>query len=99
MMKDRLVLFIKKNKLSSFLKHRSTVDHLIRIETFIREAFIRKQHVFSIFYDLERAFDTTRKYGVMNDLYHLVIRGRLAYFISAFSNEHQFKVRGGGAFV
>ena len=31
----------------------------------------------------------------MNDLYDFGIRGRLAYFISAFLNEHQFKVGDG----
>ena len=31
----------------------------------------------------------------MNDLYDFGIRGRLAYFISAFLNERQFKVRVG----
>ena len=48
---------------------------------------------FPYFFDLESAYDTTWKYGIMNDLHDFGIRGRLAYFISAFLNERQFRVR------
>ena len=99
MVNDRLVWFLEKNKLiaavqSGFRKQRGTLDHLVRFETFIREAFIQKEHV-SVFFYLESAYDTTWKYGIMNDLHDFGIRGRLAYFISAFLNERQFRVRVG----
>ena len=81
---------------SGFRKQRGTLDHLVRFETFIREGFIKKEHV-SVFFDLESAYDTW-KYGIMNDLYDFGIRGRLAYFISAFLNERQFRVRVGNTF-
>ena len=88
MVNDRLVWFLEKNQLiatvqSGFRKQRGTLDHLVRFETFIREAFIKKEHAVSIFFDLESAYDTTWKYGIMNDLHDFGIRGRLAYFISA----------------
>ena len=103
MVNDRLVWFLEKNKLiatvqSGFRKQRSTLDHLVRFETFIREAFIKKEHVVSVFFDLESAYDTTWKYGIMNDLHDFGIRGRLAYFISAFLNERKFRVRVGDTF-
>ena len=50
--------------------------------------------LFRFFY-LESAYDTTWKYGIMNDLHDFGIRGRLAYFISAFLNERQFRVQVG----
>ena len=100
MVNDRLVWFLEKNQLiatvqSGFRKQRRTFDHLVRFDTFIREAFIRKEYALSIFFDLESAYDTTWKYGIMNDLHDFGIRGRLAYFISAFLNERQFRVRVG----
>ena len=103
MVNDRLVWFLEKNKIiataqSGFRKQRGTLDHLVRFETFIREGFIKKEHVVSVFFDLESAYDTTWKYGIMNDLYDFGIRGRLAYFISAFLNERQFRVRVGNTF-
>ena len=103
MVNDRLVWYLEKHKLitnfqSGFRKQRGTVDHLIRFETFIREAFIKKEHVVSVFFDLESAYDTTWKYGILNDLYSFGIRGRLADFISTFLNDRQFKVRVGDIF-
>ena len=64
MVNNRLVWFLDKNNLivdvqSEFRRQRSTIDHLVRFETFIREAFIMKQHVVSVFFDLESAYDTT----------------------------------------
>ena len=92
--------FLEKNNLiatvqSGFRKQRGTLDHLVRLKTFIREAFIKKEHVVSVFFDLESANDTTWKYGIMNDLHDFGIRGRLAYFISAFLNGRQFRFRVG----
>ena len=109
MVNDRLIWFLEKNKLisihqSGFCEQRSTLDHLICFETFIREAFIKKEHAVSIyiyiyfFFNLQSAYDTTWKYGIMNDLYDFGIRGRFAYFISAFLNERQFRVRVGDTF-
>ena len=100
MVNDRLVWYLEKNQLiatiqSGFRKQRGTLDHLVRFETFIREAFIKKEYVVSVYFDLESAYDTTWKYGIMNDLHDFGIRGRLAYFISAFLNERQFRVRVG----
>ena len=35
-----------------FRSKRSTVDHLVRLETFVREAFIKKEHLTAVFFDL-----------------------------------------------
>jgi len=45
---------------SGFRKQRSilTAAHLVRLESFIREAFIPKQHTVVIFIDVEKANDT-----------------------------------------
>ena len=42
---------------------RSTTDNLVRLELFIRDAFIKKEHVVAVFFDFEKAFDTTWRYG------------------------------------
>jgi len=44
------------------------------LETFVRETFIRKQHAVAIFFDLEKAYDTTWKYGIMKDLFDAGLR-------------------------
>ena len=59
MVNNRLVWYLERNKLitpnqSGFRKGRSTTDQLVRLESFLREAFVQKQHVTAIFFDLEK---------------------------------------------
>ena len=37
---------------SGFRKQRGTLDHLVRLESFIRDAFAQKQHVVGIFFSI-----------------------------------------------
>lgn len=50
----------------------------------IREASIRKEHVASIFFDLEKTYETTWKHGVMWDLHDFGLKGRIPEFIRNF---------------
>ena len=70
----------------------STVYHLVRFETFCREAFIHNQHQVSVFFYLEKAYDRTWKYGIMKDLHGFGLRVRLPNFISGFLKDRSFKV-------
>ena len=81
----RLVWYLEINNLispiqSSFRFERSTNDNLVRLETFIRNAFIKKEHVVAVFFELEKAYDTTWKYEILRDLHDLGVKGRLANF-------------------
>ena len=76
MINDRLVWYLESSSLiveaqSGFRKTRSTMDHLVRFETFVREGFLNREHVVSIFFDLEKAYDTTLKYGIMKNLHDM----------------------------
>jgi len=98
MVNNRLVWFLEINKLITplqcgFRKQRSTADHLVCLEYFIREAFIQQQHAVAIFFDLEKAYDCTWKYGIMKDLHQAGLRGRLPCFIEGFFKNRQFSVR------
>ena len=54
-----------------FRKHRSTSDHQVSLERYVRDAFARKQQAVGLFFDLEKAYDTTWQYGVICDLHTL----------------------------
>ena len=100
MVNKRLVWYLESqgiitNFQSGFRKQRSTNDHLVRLENFIREAFINKEHLVSIFFDLEKAYDTTWKYGILKDLKEAGLNGRLPIFISSFLSDRNFQVRVG----
>ena len=100
MINDRLAWYLESNGLISnlqcgFYSKSWTTDHLVHLETVIREAFIRNEHLAAIFFDLEKAYNTTWKYGIMRDLRDLGLKGRLPHFISGFLSDRKFKVRVG----
>ena len=49
---------------SGFRSERSTNDHFIRLETFICDAFVNREHVVSVLVDLEKVYDTTGEFLV-----------------------------------
>ncbi len=100
MINDRLVWFLESNGLiseyqSGFRRQRSTADNLVRLEAFIRDGFVNNEHIVAVFFDLEKAYDTTWKYGIMKDLHDLGLKGHLPDFISNFLKDRQFQVRVG----
>ena len=100
MINKRLVWYLESNDLispiqSGFRSERSTNDHLIRLETFIRDAFVNREHVVSVFFDLEKAYDTTWRYGILKDLHDLGLKGRLPLFIQNFLEDRTMQVRVG----
>ena len=96
MSNTRLIWFFESNGLITnsqcgFRSKRSTVDHLVRLETFVREAFIKKEHLTAVFFDLEKTYDTTWKYGIMRDLSDFGLKSRLPHFMDNFYRIEIFK--------
>ena len=59
MINKRLVWYLESNNLltkfqSGFRAERSTNDNLVRPETFIRDAFIKLEHVVAVFFEFEK---------------------------------------------
>ncbi|GFN93821.1 Pol-like protein [Plakobranchus ocellatus] len=103
MVNDRLVHVLRSRNLLSnvqcgFRKDHSTLDHLVRLETFIKKGFARKKQVLVVFFDLEKAYDTTWRYGILKDLFDRDFRGRLPIFISNFLKDRHFKVKAENTF-
>ena len=74
MVTSRLTWYLERHMVitehqSGFRRRRSTVDNLVTLETSIRDAFICRKHLVSIFFDLEKAYDTTWKHGILLDVY------------------------------
>ncbi|GFW53328.1 putative RNA-directed DNA polymerase from transposon X-element [Trichonephila clavipes] len=47
---------------SGFRKGRSTLDNIIMLESKSKNAFVRRNHLVSIFFDIEKAYDRTWRY-------------------------------------
>ena len=97
MVSVRLVWYLERNKPftpthSGFRKGRSITYQIVRLESFVREALLQKQHVTAIFFDLEKAYDTTWKYGILKDLHDAGFRGPLPLFIAGFLSDRKFSV-------
>ena len=73
-------------KQCGFRKNHSMLDHLVCFETFIINAFVKK-NVLTIFFDLEKAYDTTWKHGILVDLWDLGFR-----FIQSFLHKQEMGV-------
>jgi len=59
MVNNRLMWYLERNKIitpaqSGFRRGLCTADRHVRLESFAREAFVQKQHVTAIFFDLEK---------------------------------------------
>ena len=76
-----------------FRKHRSTTDHLVSLERYLRDAFARRQQAVGLFFDLEKAYETTWQYGIIRDLHRIGLRGRLPVFVSEYLRDRRIRVR------
>ena len=68
------------------------LNYLVTLETSIRDAFVGRKHLVSIFFYLEKAYDPTWKHGILLDLYKTGIRGRLPMFNCDFLSDRDSKV-------
>ena len=57
-----------------FRRRKSTVHYVVTLKTSIRDTFVCRAHLVSIF--LENTYDTTWKHGILLDLYKTGLRGR-----------------------
>ena len=101
---EKLILERKKKESADDNKHakysragHSTNDNLVRLETFLRDAFVKKEHMIAVVFDLEKAYDTTWRYGIMKDIHKLGLRGRLPTFIESFLVDRTMQVRVGSS--
>ena len=98
MVNSRLTWYLERHMViteyqSRCRRHRSTVDNLVILETSIRDAFVGRKHLVSIFFDLEKAYDTPWKHGILLDLYKTGLRGCLPMFICNFLSDRYFNIR------
>lgn len=64
----------------------------MQFEAFIRNALVRNEHIVTIFFNLEKTYETTWKYGIMKDFHNLRLRSRLSTFIHNFITNRNFHV-------
>lgn len=98
----RLIFFLETNSLLSpyqagFRKNYSTLDHLALIESQLLNSFQRGQHGVGVFFDIEKAYDTTWRYGILRKLRDWGLRGQIPRLIQSFLDKRFFQVRIGNS--
>ena len=94
----RLIWYLEKYRIldrsqCGLRKHRSTTDHLVSLEGYLRDAFAQRQQAVGLFFDLENAYETTWQYGIIRDLHRIGLRGRLPVFVSEYLGDRRIRVR------
>ena len=79
MINTRLVWHLESKGLISpcqfgFRKNRSTLDPLMRLTNQKQQGFTKRCQTISVFFDLEKAYDTTWRFGILNQLHEMGIR-------------------------
>ena len=100
MVNQRLNWFLEYHQLidrnqCGFRPSRGTIDHLVRLEEEIKRAFLKKQHLLAIFFDIKKAYDTCWKHGILKSLHNFGLRGNLPIFVKNFLDNRTFRVRVG----
>lgn len=101
MVSIRLMFYLERgNHLSpvqyGFRKMRSTTDALLALESSICKSFAANEHHVTVFFDLEKAYDTAWCHGILLSLHEFGLRGRLPTFIQQFLSRRLLRVRVGG---
>ncbi|GFV64297.1 probable RNA-directed DNA polymerase from transposon X-element [Trichonephila clavipes] len=98
MVNTRLVYVLEKEKCisplqSGFRKGRSTLDNLNFLESQIRDALVKRNHLVYLFFDIEKSYDQTWCYGILRNMHDFGLRGNLPIFIFNFLAVRYFNVR------
>lgn len=81
-----------------FRVQHSTIDQLVRLETFIRVGLRERQHVIVIFFDLSKAFDTVSHDGLLYKLVQIGIGGRMLQALRDYFKNRTFQIVIGNTF-
>ena len=79
-----------------FRKFRGTTDALLRITQDIYNGFNDKEHTAALFIDIEKAYDSVWREGLMYKLHGLGIRGRIWSWIKSFLSDRRAVITIGG---
>jgi len=98
MVNTRLVISLEARNLIpeqqfGFRKMKSTIEPLVKITSDILSSFQSKQTTLCVSFDIEKAYDTTWRYGILQALYDFKFRGRLPIYIKNFLANRKFKTK------
>ena len=79
----------------AFRSGRSTADHLVRLDSHIRDGFLHHSSTLGVFLDIKSACNMVSPTVLLNRMYHIGFRGHMMHFIQAYFQHSTFQVRCG----
>lgn len=100
MVNIRLNWFINNHNLLSKIqcgsrKGSSTLDHLVRVSTYVQHGFVQRWHTIALFFDIIKAYDKTWGILIRKTMHDWGLRGNLPIFITHFLANRQIRVKCG----
>ena len=95
---NRLMNYLETNGMlkdtqSGFRQKRQTMDHVARLTNDIEACMKRNKINIAVFLDLQKAFDTVHREGILLELKKLGITGQMYNFIQCFLKDRTFQVK------
>ena len=100
MITSRLTWFVEREGLLStyqcgFRNARSTIDHIVRLESEVRRGFFYNKYTLAVFLDFKSAYNLVSVPSLLLKLYNLGFRGRLMTFVKNYLRGRTFQVKCG----
>ena len=100
MVAKRLAWCLEQHELLStyqcaFRSGRSTSDHLVRLDSHIREGFLHHSSTLAVFLDIKSAYNMVSPTLLLSKMHHIGFRGHLLHFIHGYLQNRTFQVRSG----
>ena len=80
-----------------FCKMMSTQDAVLRVSRDIQKSLARKAHAVCVLFSLTKAYDTSRRYGIVREIHRLVFRVSMAYLVRNFLSDRKFRTKIGNS--
>lgn len=80
---------------SGFRKGRSTMDAVVKVSNEIEKTFKMKEIMSIVFFDIEKAYDSMWREGLLIKMNKMGIRGKLYNWVLEFLSERRFRVKVG----
>ena len=89
---------MKKNEIikpeqAGFRNNRRTLDHLLRLTSDVETCINRKKINIAVALDLEKAFDTVHREGILVEMKKIGINGQMYNYVRSFLTNRTFQVR------
>ena len=81
-----------------FRQGRGTTDSLIRVHNHLKKNMSERKHSICVFFDIEKAYDTTWRAGILAALHEAGIRGNLGSYLKEFLCDRRFRVKIGNTY-